>query len=888
MGFISEFRRTRTKDLASGNRGRELWDRSFGRGTDKESSPRPQQGGGSFARSISSDAAVKRLLRALQSMAPGSPTDNRWEQTNQYFGPTFVAVDRKSRMLSQAEFQVYRRDPSAEGGKRPVREGDPAEGGRTSTPYDLVNLLKKPNRQDSFGKLMWRWSQQLNLTGQALTWMVPNRLGTPVELYPIPTAMAIPQPAVNPEYPDGFYRIQPVYPYGPFSSYPTPNSAVGAPIPAQWMLRFLWPHPLLRYEGFSPLTGLRMEIDGLTMINKSRHYKMRRGSNPDAVLNAESDEPTAPFSEPEIDRMRAEWENEHGGPENAGKFIVGTPGWKLEPWGGPSPREMDYGQSWEQLLSFILGGGFGITKPAAGMIEDSSYASLFATIKQLYLLTLQPDCVAGTTPLITRDGAGCISDYVNQQVEVWNGTRWSPVTVRKTGSDRELLRVRFSDGSFIDCTRRHRFSVNAKNNRNAWQQVMAEDLVPGMATETFAIQHTGGERLNDAYTLGVLLGDGCTRNGKAKVELYGDKIHLPISGEFSDQPCLPSRVAHVHVACGELFADKMDKLRADNEDVWWSMFSLDRQSILEFLAGWFDTDGSKGGPSSVYLCVSGRFKADMVQLLLTKCGIRSSIYRTAEAGDITNYGRRGADLWNVYVANCRDIPCHRLDTSRGKPSPRRGKYQTIRSVEVLPGRHDTYCFTELEHHKGVFNNTLTHQCDDIASDLTRHLAPFFGDDLIIEIRCKRIDDHEVKLSKLNFLKECKALTKNEAREEMEMPLAPAAWGWGGDICGDPSPAEKAQQEQQQQGDMLQGASEPTEVAGLEGEGPLAGMMGGDEVPPEMQSPGTGTLGQGSMNPRKSLGRRVKAVGEAAARRLNGTLAKSFYDVVREACRGRYN
>jgi phage portal protein BeeE len=571
MGFISDFRRAGNKEFPGASRGRELWDRSFGRATDKETGdkPQPSQTGGSHGRGVlSSDASVKRLLQALQSMAPGSPTDNRYEQTNQYFGPTYVAIDRKSRMLSQAEFQVYRRDPRAEGGKRPVREDDPAEGGRIATPYDLVSLLKKPNRQDSFGKLMWRWSQQLNLTGVGLTWMVPNRFGTPVELYPIPTAMAVPQPAVNPEYPDGFYRIQPIYPYGPFSSYPTPNSAVGAPIGAQWMLRFLWPHPLLRYDGFSPLTGLNLEIDSLRMVNKSRHYKMRRGSNPDAVLNAESDEPTGPFSEPEIERMRAEWENEHGGPENAGKFIVGSPGWKLEPWGGPSPREMDYGQSWEQLLSFILGGGFGITKPAAGMIEDSSYASLFATIKQLYLLTLQPDC------------------------------------------------------------------------------------------------------------------------------------------------------------------------------------------------------------------------------------------------------------------------------------------------------------------------------DDIAADLTRHLAPFFGDDLIIEIRCKRIDDHEVKLSKLNFLKECKALTKNEAREEMEMPLAPAAWGWGGDVCGDPSPNEKAQQEQQQQGDMLQGAAEPTEEAGLEGEGPLAGMMGGDQEPAEMQSPGTGPLGQGSMNPRKSLKR--ARVGEAVAQRLNGTLAKSFYDVVRETCRGRYD
>jgi hypothetical protein len=78
-------------------------------------------------------------------------------------------------------------------------------------------------------------------------------------------------------------------------------------------------------------------------------------------------------------------------PENAGRLFVSTPGSRLEQW-GLAPKEMDYGASWEQLTSFILGGGFGITKPAAGMVEDSSYQTLFATLKQLHLITLEPEC----------------------------------------------------------------------------------------------------------------------------------------------------------------------------------------------------------------------------------------------------------------------------------------------------------------------------------------------------------------------------------------------------------------------------------------------------------------------------------------------------------------
>jgi hypothetical protein len=337
-------------------------------------------------------------------MAPGGWTDNRWEQTGHFTGINYVGIDRIGRQLQRAEFKVFHRDRNHPDGKRPVTEDEATP--QRNGPWDLVTLLEKPNNQDSFGKWMYRVNQQLRLTGTALTYMVPNHFesnhpdpkyhgpgcGTPFELYCIPTAIAIPQPVINPDYPDGFYRIQPVYPYGPFSSYPTPSTAVGAPIAAQWMLRFIYPHPLLRYEGYSPLTAMRLEVDEFESIGRSRWYKMKRSVNPSAVLNStESNDVAQPLPDSEVDRIHVEFENDHQGPENHGRLIVGTPGYQLDEW-GRAPNEMDYQASWDQLMNFILGGGHGISKPAAGMVEDSSYSTLFATLKQLYLLTLEPDC----------------------------------------------------------------------------------------------------------------------------------------------------------------------------------------------------------------------------------------------------------------------------------------------------------------------------------------------------------------------------------------------------------------------------------------------------------------------------------------------------------------
>jgi phage portal protein BeeE len=379
MGFISEL--AQSKAFPGQEAGRQTWERVFG--TDKER-PRPASAqpnnGGSWGRSFTNAASFKRMLEAYRSKAPGGWTDDRYEQTKHQVGIQHICITRTGEQLMMGEYQVSMRDPQHPDGKRPVPSDHP-----------LVRLLGRPNNEDSFGDLLYAYWQQMNLTGTALTWMVPNVEGRPVELYPIPTAIAIPQPTINPEYPNGFYRIQPYYPYGPFSSYPTPSGSVGAAIPAEWMMRIKFQHPLLRYDGYSPQTALRLHLDEVESIDRSRWYSMKRSINPSGVLNFDEMEGMQPLPQEEIDRIHAEWENEFQGPENTGRLIVGTPGGRLDPWGA-SPVDMDYQMGWAQLVDFAMA-GFGITKGAAGMTEGvSSYAALFAMLKQLHLMTLQPFC----------------------------------------------------------------------------------------------------------------------------------------------------------------------------------------------------------------------------------------------------------------------------------------------------------------------------------------------------------------------------------------------------------------------------------------------------------------------------------------------------------------
>jgi phage portal protein BeeE len=381
MGFISDIMGGKAE---VSSQGRATWDRVFG--VEKERPHpkviQPMQGSNSTA--AGTPAAQVRLLQAMRSKAPGGWSDDRWEQSRHWTGIEYIAGHRKCEQLAQSEFQVFKEDLNHQDGKRPLTPND-------GKAYDFIRLLKKPNWKDTFGDFMYRIGQQMLMTGSALIWMIPNVFGDQIlEMYVLPTALCVPQSVINPDYPHGYYRMQPVYPYGPFSTYPTPQTSVGAVIPAQWVVKIQYPHPLLWYDGFSPQTALALYIDELTSIDRSRWYKMRRDLNPSAVLQGEASEGMEPLPDDEMDRIHAEWQNEKMGPENAGKLIISTPGFKLEEW-GKSAKEMDYAAGWEQLTS-ITTAGFGMTKPVAGMVDDQSYSTLFASLKQVSLLTLQPDC----------------------------------------------------------------------------------------------------------------------------------------------------------------------------------------------------------------------------------------------------------------------------------------------------------------------------------------------------------------------------------------------------------------------------------------------------------------------------------------------------------------
>lgn len=69
-------------------------------------------------------------------------------------------------------------------------------------------------------------------------------------------------------------------------------------------------------------------------------------------------------------------------------------------------------------------------------------------------------CVAPETMILTSSGYKIIKTLKDQKVKVWNGEKWSETTVRQTGFNQKLIKIKFSNGTELDCTPYHRFCTD--------------------------------------------------------------------------------------------------------------------------------------------------------------------------------------------------------------------------------------------------------------------------------------------------------------------------------------------------------------------------------------------------------------------------------------------
>jgi len=270
-------------------------------------------------------------------------------------------------------------------------------------------------------------------------------------------------------------------------------------------------------------------------------------------------------------------------------------------------------------------------------------------------------CVGKDTRILTHLGCPYISDMVGKTVEIWNGKKWSTVTPFQTGSDKVLYRVTMSDGSYLDVTNQHKWSVHddTSSDNGTYKEVKTRDLKIGMKLETTILKSMNfdgvGVNVPNVYTWGLFAGNGY---------ISDDKLY--ISKERPKD--VTRKLQDIELAT---------KLCESIPDMF---FTMDTDSIYEFINGWTDSDVRYDSEKSIALRSTSRQKLLDAQLLLRRIGVNNTKI-------ITEY--------NTHV----------LLEMTDQPE------QIVSKIERLEGLHDTFCFTEPNTHKGMFNNVLTHQCN---------------------------------------------------------------------------------------------------------------------------------------------------------------------------------
>ena len=341
-------------------------------------------------------------------------------------------------------------------------------------------------------------------------------------------------------------------------------------------------------------------------------------------------------------------------------------------------------------------------------------------------------CVTGETRIQTIDGCPKIRDLIGKQVKVWNGDSWSEVTPFLAAKDKEIYRVTINDGSVLDCTDNHKWSIRKTGKNKKCFEVETKDLVVNSRIELFNIDSLcEGIHYQYAFELGIFAGDGYVYKDTPMVALCGPKRQLNeyISGsKYKEQhpPGYKEPLNRVSFK-GILDIDVCRELNNKKTGFPDFLFTLDRESILKFVAGYIETDGSlkQNKDSHSYVLHGSEHKLRDFQILLRRININHATIRlVSKAGTQTNKGIRNQDLYSICIPSheCKEIPTiikkatifsNGFSINNAYPEGNNiscKSVQKIKSIVKLEITQDTYCFTEPKNHKGVFGNVLTHQC----------------------------------------------------------------------------------------------------------------------------------------------------------------------------------
>ncbi len=342
--------------------------------------------------------AIRQFRRTMAADFPGQWTADRWSQSQHFNGVVYRAIMTRMTAMASSTVQVLQYNPKpattlkAQSGTHHANDelwtpvevqmdpDDDADG------EGLAKLLERPNDTETTSQILAQLELQYNLTGSCNLWMSRSKGGWVSQLYSLPTALLLYQPPTQ-EYPLGYWRVQQNYPgYAALTAMTgySPNLDV------RDVLTLRAPHPLWRWDGYSPLTAGSVQLDILESLDTARWSVMNSAIKVGAVIKM----PGANLDQ--IQGVQAQLSGSNEGSHNWGKSIgmggeldsQGNPTWDIS-FPTPNASQLDFAEGYDQMAKVCLA-IFGVPGAVANWTEADSYASFFAKLKQFHTLTLQP------------------------------------------------------------------------------------------------------------------------------------------------------------------------------------------------------------------------------------------------------------------------------------------------------------------------------------------------------------------------------------------------------------------------------------------------------------------------------------------------------------------
>lgn len=339
-------------------------------------------------------------------------------------------------------------------------------------------------------------------------------------------------------------------------------------------------------------------------------------------------------------------------------------------------------------------------------------------------------CVHEDTMILTKNGYEKIGLLKDKKVDIWNGEEWSDVIVKKTGTNKDLIRVNLSNGSYLDCTKEHKFYIQKKFSGSEISEVQAQNLKKDDKLIKLKLPDAIEFNKNNfkyVYTHGFFCGDDITEWNYSKtkkypsVSLYGKNTDLI---DFLDYESKEKELSQGNIEKINVILPK------DLEKKYIVPLNYSINTRLRWFEGYCDADGTvarNGTNESLQIAsINKEFLID-VRYMLHTLGVESKIQLFDEERDklLPDTNRNYKEyhckkLWRLLVSSSGLYKLSELGFSpkRIKFTPREPnrnaeQFTKVISIEESFKNVDTYCFTEPKKHMGVFNGILTGQCIEI-------------------------------------------------------------------------------------------------------------------------------------------------------------------------------